>query len=82
MKSALVLTHRRPDDVRLALETLVREARAAGVQLRFDPEETAKHGLTAGEGLVLDAEPSPDGVDLCVVLGGDGTILRALRLVA
>src|SRR4051794_41316261 len=53
-------------------------ARAEGVTLRFDPDETAKHGLTPNEGLVLDA-PVSDDVDLCVVLGGDGTILRALR---
>src|SRR4051812_50180012 len=53
-------------------------ARAEGVTLRFDPDETAKHGLTPNEGLVLDA-PISDDVELCVVFGGDGTILRALR---
>ena len=53
-------------------------ARAEGVTLRFDPDETAKHGLTAGEGIVVDAAVSDD-VELCVVFGGDGTILRALR---
>src|SRR3954452_23521158 len=53
-------------------------ARAEGVTLRLDPDETAKHGLTPDEGLALDA-PVSDDVELCVVLGGDGTILRALR---
>src|SRR3954463_12614597 len=53
-------------------------ARAEGGTLRFDPDETAKHGLTPNEGLVLDA-PVSDDVELCVVFGGDGTILRALR---
>jgi NAD+ kinase len=48
------------------------------VTLRFDPDETAKHGLEPGEGLVVDA-PVSDDVELCVVFGGDGTILRALR---
>src|SRR4051812_44053543 len=53
-------------------------ARAEGVTLRFDPDETAKHGLAPGDGLALDA-PVSDDVELCVVFGGDGTILRALR---
>ncbi|HEV3001647.1 MAG TPA: NAD(+)/NADH kinase [Solirubrobacteraceae bacterium] len=77
MSAALVMTHRTVSDTACALEPLVAEARAAGFEVRFDGEETAKHGLSAGDGVVVDA--SPDGVDLCVVLGGDGTILRALR---
>jgi NAD+ kinase len=48
------------------------------VRLRFDPDETRKHGLDPSEELALDAEAGTD-VDLCLVLGGDGTILRALR---
>ena len=46
--------------------------------LRFDAEETRKYGLKPRDGLVLDA-PLSDDVELCVSLGGDGTILRALR---
>ena len=61
-----------------ALCDLLAAARAAGVTLRFDAEETRKHGLSSGDGIVVDAPPSPD-VDVCVVLGGDGTILSALR---
>jgi NAD+ kinase len=76
--SATVLTHTRPQQVAEALETLIGAARAAGVMLRFDEEETRKNALEPGEGLALDA-PLTDDVDLCVVLGGDGTILRALQ---
>jgi NAD+ kinase len=60
----------------------VREAALRhGVTLRFDAEETSKHGLTEADGIVVDA-PTDRDVDLCLVLGGDGTILRALRLYA
>jgi NAD+ kinase len=75
---AQVLTHRRGRDTGPALKELVELARAHGVTLRFDAEETRKHGLRPGEGLDLDAE-TDDEVDLCLVLGGDGTILTALR---
>ena len=78
MRAVTVFTHRRPAQTAHALEQLEEAARRAGVVLRFDPEETEKHGLSPGEGIEVDAEPADD-VDLCVVLGGDGTILRALR---
>jgi NAD+ kinase len=77
-RTATVLTHGRPGQTRAALETLRRAALEATYVLRFDREEVVKHALTRAEGLELDA-PLSDDVDLCVVLGGDGTILRALR---
>jgi NAD+ kinase len=78
VKLATVMTHGRPGQTAAALETLRRAAIDAGFVLRFDREEVGKHALTPAEGLDLDA-PLSDDVDLCVVLGGDGTILRALR---
>jgi NAD+ kinase len=78
MREITVFTHRRPEDTRAALERLAAAAASAGVTLRMDEEETRKHDLRAGPGIAVDA-PVKDGVELCVVLGGDGTILRALQ---
>ncbi len=74
-----MITHGRPDDTASALELLIERAAGAGVTLRLDREETKKHGLLPAPGLEVDAEIKEE-VDLCVVLGGDGTILRALQL--
>jgi NAD+ kinase len=78
MREITVFTHRRPDDVKEALKELGAQAQAAGVLLRFDEEETTKHALEPSESVVVDAPVKRD-VELCVVLGGDGTILRALQ---
>jgi NAD+ kinase len=75
---ATVLTHRRANETAPALRALIAAAVGAGVTLRFDSEETRKHGLVAGDGIEVDAPLTRD-VDLCVVMGGDGTILTALR---
>jgi NAD+ kinase len=73
-----VLTHRRVADTRAALERLRAAALLAGVTLHFDDEEAAKHVLQPAPGIAIEGQPSAE-VELCVVLGGDGTILRALQ---
>jgi NAD+ kinase len=78
MRSAAVFTHRRVADTAVALRELIAAARRAGVLLRFNEDETAKHSLRPGEGIELDSE-AIDDVELCIVMGGDGTILTALR---
>jgi NAD+ kinase len=81
-RSITVLTHRRPSDTSGALRGLVEAAARAGVVLRLDEDETRKHPeIESGPGVELNA-PIADDVELCVVLGGDGTILKALRLYA
>jgi NAD+ kinase len=80
-KTATVLTHSRPAQTSGALHALILAATQAGVTLRFDAQETSKHGLQAREGIATCVEPSTE-VDLCIVLGGDGSILRALRTYA
>lgn len=81
IERATVLTHRTPVVGREPLRALFRAADAAGVTLRFDKEETARHGLVAAPGVEVDA-PLDRGVDLCLVLGGDGTTLSGLRAYA
>jgi NAD+ kinase len=76
-----VLTHSVPEQTAAALGRLIDEAARVGATLRLDPDETAKHGLEAQPGVLLDAPISKD-VAVCVVLGGDGTVLRALRYYA
>ena len=78
MKAAAVLTHRRVADTAVALRELIAAARRAGVLLRFSEDETAKHSLRPADGIELDSE-AVDDVELCIVMGGDGTILTALR---
>jgi NAD+ kinase len=81
-RSMTVLTHRRPPDTIAALRRLIEAGARAGVTMRLDEEETRKHaGLLGGPGLELNA-PLQEDVELCLVLGGDGTILKALRLYA
>jgi NAD+ kinase len=75
---ATVLTHRRPQETGPAICSLLALARQAGAVLRLDRAETRKHHLQPAEGLELDAELRKD-VDICFALGGDGTILTALR---
>jgi NAD+ kinase len=72
VKRAAVVTHGRPEAIGGALEQLQRLAEERGVELLFPDEEREKHDLGADDGAVAEA-------DLAVVLGGDGTMLRALR---
>jgi NAD+ kinase len=75
---AAVVTHRRPSETTAAVHTLMEIARGRRVTLRFTPDEAVKHGVELGPFVELVPELGDD-IDLCVVLGGDGTILTALR---
>ena len=75
---AYVLTHRRNTDTSGPLRQLIAMARERDVTLVFGPDETTKHDLRPGPCLEVDAQDG-SGVDVCIVLGGDGTILTGLR---
>jgi len=81
---ATVFTHRRPDDTGPAIQMLLETALAVGARLRFDANEAQKHHIQPGQGIELgpDVVPGEGGVDICFALGGDGTILQALRTYA
>ena len=70
VRRAAVVTHGRPETIGDGLARLQRVAAEAGVDLVYAEEEAEKHGVAAS---------GESGVDLTVVLGGDGTMLRALR---
>jgi NAD+ kinase len=77
---ASVFTHRRPGETGPALARLLAAAENCEAELRFDETETEKHGLSArGCVHVSVSSEQLDEVDLCFALGGDGTILTALR---
>jgi NAD+ kinase len=78
VRAASVLTHRRVAETGPALRELIGAARRAGVLLRFSADETEKHRLAAGEGIEVGSDRLDD-VELCIAMGGDGTILTALR---
>lgn len=74
----MVFTRRNPEATADAVRRLAELAAEAGVEIRVPPEEVEKHGFQELPGAVLGADPEDPG-DLVVCLGGDGTILSALR---
>jgi NAD+ kinase len=72
VRRAAVVTHGKPQTIGPALARLESVAQQAGVELVFGEAEREKHGLP-------DHAGAPDDADLAVVLGGDGTMLRALQ---
>jgi NAD+ kinase len=71
VRTAAVVTHGKPETIDDGLERLERVAREAEVDLLYPQEEAEKHAR--------DADGDLGEADLVVVLGGDGTMLRALQ---
>ena len=76
-RKVALLTHSHPPLTSTAVSAAIAIAREAGVELIGTREEAEKHGAAA-EGLVVSDE-LPERPDLCLVLGGDGSILWGLR---
>lgn len=76
MKTAALITHSHPPSASEAVAVAAKVAQELGWRLAATEEELAKHGA-AGEGVDVTAEHTLP--DICLVLGGDGSILHALR---
>ena len=66
-----LVTHGRPGQVGDGVERVVAVAASEGIELVVADAEGARHGL--------ELQGDPAEAELVVVLGGDGTMLRALR---
>jgi len=76
VKTAALITHSHPPSATEAVAVAAEVAHAAGWRLAATEDELNKHGA-AGEGVDVTAEHTVP--DICLVLGGDGSILHALR---
>jgi len=77
-KRVLLLTHRAPEQTSGALGTVLAILEELGVEVIVPPAEVVKHErlakYTSSEGIQLRS----GGEDLIIVLGGDGSMLRAM----
>jgi NAD+ kinase len=76
VKTAALITHSHPPSASEAVAIAAEVAQEAGWRLAATEQELAKHG-NAAEGVDVTAEHRLP--DICLVLGGDGSILHALR---
>jgi NAD+ kinase len=74
---AALITHGHPPATTDAVRLAVAAAEHAGWRLVATENELAKHGDAAAA--IEPVETLPHQADLCLVLGGDGSILYALR---
>ena len=78
----LVLTHGAVEVTAGVMPTVLAILDANGVEVLATADEQRKHPPLAERTLVTGDELRPGGVDLVLVLGGDGSILRALSVEA
>lgn len=83
-RKVLLVTHTRRDEAVSAAGEALAHLVAAGItpvlpRLEYDELQSAGLGLTGAE--ILGEQVATDELELAMVLGGDGTILRAAELV-
>ena len=77
-KRVMLITHQAPEATQHGLPSLLSMVESAGVELFAAPEEMVKHPILEGRASTADVTLRPGGEDVILVLGGDGSILRAL----
>ncbi len=80
VKTVVLFTHMHPEQTGPAVQETLEVAAGHDTTVIATIEERAKHGDSAAG--CEEAAELPRKPDLCVVLGGDGTILHALRTYA
>ena len=82
-RRVLLVVNPRSDEARAVLATVVRQLASADVEVVLADEDRdhlaayGDTGLSPGIVAVASDENAADGADVVVVLGGDGTVLRA-----
>ncbi len=84
IKRIVLVTHQLPEVAEEAMPDVLDVLRECDVEILLPPGETAKHPELLDEGAhrccQAGGREELADADLCLVLGGDGTMLRALRL--
>jgi NAD+ kinase len=83
VRSVLVVTHDVPQVAEAALRDVTGLLQAGSIRMLLPHGEWEKHPVVLAESRAERVDMSDSGlagVDMCLVLGGDGTMLRALRL--
>jgi NAD+ kinase len=83
-RNILVVVHARRDDTVAAAQRVVSALREAGARPVLSPDDREELGdalALLGQVATLGVDVSVGDIELAIVLGGDGTILRAAELV-
>ena len=83
IERVVILTHGDPAVAAGTLSQSVRLLVDSGVEISIPAGELEKHAATlrgSAHVSVLDERDTLEGIDLCLVLGGDGTMLRGFHL--
>jgi NAD+ kinase len=78
LRRVVVLSHLFTEATRAALAQLAAASEDLGLELLMPADEAAKHDGAEAAGYRVVDEQALRTADLCLVFGGDGTILRAL----
>ncbi|RNL79276.1 NAD kinase [Nocardioides marmorisolisilvae] len=81
VRRILLLAHTGRDEAVVVARKVISALGDQALVVRVLADEAAELGLSASDGVELvDENGAADGVELAVVIGGDGTILRAAEL--